>query len=170
MLRLYILRHAKSAWPAPATGDHDRPLNKRGRNDLPNIGNMLVDRDYIPELVLCSSAQRTLETWAGIETYTSNSRMEVRDELYESTTSRYLAAIRSTKGNQPLMLIGHNPVCDDLVRLLITGDGPIAPEFLSAHYPTGGLAVIDIEAASWSAIEATTGNLVDFVRPRSLQL
>jgi len=168
MLRLYILRHAKSAWPAPATADHDRPLNKRGRSDLPKIGAMLEIRGYIPKLVLCSSAERTLETWKGIEPFTGNCPMEVRDELYESTTSRYLAAIRSVEGIQPLMLIGHNPVCDDLTRLLITGDGPVAADFLPTHFPTGGFAVLDMDASDWSQIKATTGELIDFVRPRSL--
>ncbi len=168
MLRLYILRHAKSAWPAPATADHERPLNKRGRSDLLKIGKMLADRQYIPELVLCSSAQRTLETWDGIEPFTSGCQMEVRDELYESTMSRYLAAIHSVDGNAPLMLIGHNPVCDDLTRLLITGDGPVAADFLPTHYPTGGFAVLDLEANEWGQVKPTSGNMIDFVRPRTL--
>lgn len=168
MLRLYILRHAKSAWPAPATGDHDRPLNKRGLSDLPKIGQMLLSRGYIPDLILCSSAHRTQETWKGIAPYVSNSAMEIRDELYESTTNRYLAAIRSVEGAKPLMLIGHNPVSDDLTRLLITGDGQIAAEFLPTHFPTGGLAVLDIDAPNWNSIQATTAELIDFVRPRTL--
>ncbi len=168
MLRLYILRHAKSAWPAPATGDHDRPLNKRGLSDLPKIGQMLLSREYSPDLVLCSSSQRTRDTWNGIAPYVSNSVMEIRDELYESTTSRYLTAIHSIEGSKPLMLIGHNPVSDELTRLLITGNGPIAAEFLPTHFPTGGLAVLDVDAPDWHSIQATSAELVDFVRPRTL--
>ena len=30
MLRLILMRHAKSDWSTPSNGDHDRPLNKRG--------------------------------------------------------------------------------------------------------------------------------------------
>lgn len=168
MLRLYILRHAKSAWPAPATGDHDRPLNKRGLSDLPKIGQMLLSKEYNPDLVLCSSSRRTQQTWKGIAPFVSNSAIEVRDELYESSTSRYLAAIRSVEGSKPLMLIGHNPVSDELTRLLITGDGPVAAMFLTTHFPTGGLAVLDVDATEWSTIEATSAELVDFVRPRML--
>jgi len=168
MLRLYILRHAKSAWPSPATGDHDRPLNKRGLSDLPKIGQMLLSRKYSPDLVLCSSSQRTRDTWNGIAPYVSNSAMEIHDELYESTTGRYLAAIRSVEGSNPLMLIGHNPVSDELTRLLITGDGPVAAEFLPTHFPTGGLAVLDVDAPEWRSIQATSAELIDFVRPRTL--
>ena len=168
MLRLFILRHAKSAWPAPATADHDRPLNKRGRSDLPKIGTMLQNRGFIPKLTLCSSAERTLETWRGIEPFTSGCPMEIRDELYESTTGRYLTAIRSVEGSEPLMLIGHNPVCDDLTRLLMTGNGPAAAEFLPTHYPTGGFAVLEFEDDTWSQIKATSAELMAFVRPKSL--
>jgi phosphohistidine phosphatase len=168
MLRLYILRHAKSAWPAASTGDHDRPLNKRGVNDLPKIGQMLLSRGYIPNLVLCSSAQRTLETWNGIAEFVSNCPVEVRDDLYESTTSRYLTTIRSVEGTGSLMLIGHNPVSDELTRLLITGDGPVAAGYLPTHFPTGGLAVLDIDAPDWRSIQATSAELIDFVRPRTL--
>lgn len=168
MLRLYILRHAKSAWPVPATGDHDRSLDKRGLGDLPKIGKMLAARNYLPELVLCSSAVRTQQTWAGIAPYLPNSKFETRPELYESTTARYLAALRSADSNGPVMLIGHNPVCDELTRLLMTGDGEAAREFLPTHFPTGGLAVLDIESQCWSDIQPTTATMVDFVRPRWL--
>ena len=94
--------------------------------------------------------------------------MEIHDELYESTTGRYLAAIRSVEGSNPLMLIGHNPVSDELTRLLITGDGPVAAEFLPTHFPTGGLAVLDVDAPEWRSIQATSAELIDFVRPRTL--
>jgi len=168
MLRLYILRHAKSAWPAPSTGDHDRPLNKRGRGDLKKIATMLGQRNYIPELALCSPAERTQETWRGIAAALPDCAMETRAELYESNTSRYLEAIRTANGAASIMLIGHNPVCDDLTRLLITGDGPVAGEFLSTHYPTGTLVALDIPVEQWSEVSATTAMMVDFVRPRFL--
>ena len=129
---------------------------------------MLLSRNYLPDLVLCSSAHRTQETWNGIKPYISNSDLEIRDELYESTTSRYLTAIRSVEGSKPLMLIGHNPVSDELTRLLITGDGPVAVEFLPSHFPTGGLTVLDVDAPDWNSIQATSAELIDFVRPRNL--
>lgn len=168
MLRLYILRHAKSAWPVPASRDHDRPLNQRGINDLPKIRSMLSTKGYRADLALCSSAQRTRETWQGIEPAMPNCRMELRDELYESTTRQYLATITAVDGTMPLMIIGHNPVCDDLTRLLITGDGDAARSFLPTHFPTGGLAVLDFDAGQWQDIKPTTANLVDFIRPKNL--
>ena len=37
MLRLFLLRHAKSSWSDPSLHDFDRPLNKRGLSDAPKI-------------------------------------------------------------------------------------------------------------------------------------
>ncbi len=168
MLRLYILRHAKSAWPVPASRDHERPLNERGISDLPRIRTMLSERNYLPDIALCSSAQRTLDTWKGVQPAMPECVLKVHDELYESTTRQYLATIKAVEGMPSVMIVGHNPVCDDLTRLLITGDGPAAASFLPTHFPTGGLAVLDLEAKSWHDIMPTTANLVDFVRPKHL--
>src|SRR5215470_16108264 len=59
--RLILLRHAKSDWPD--VRDRDRPLAKRGRRDAPRIGRWLHDHDYVPDVVVCSVARRTRQTW-----------------------------------------------------------------------------------------------------------
>src|ERR1035441_5301802 len=59
--QLVLLRHAKSAWlDVP---DHDRPLAKRGLRDAPGAGRWLRQAGYVPDLVVCSTARRTSETW-----------------------------------------------------------------------------------------------------------
>ena len=61
--RLFLLRHAKSDWGNPGLDDFDRPLSKRGRNAAPRVAAWMRESDFVPELVLCSSARRTMETW-----------------------------------------------------------------------------------------------------------
>ena len=56
-----LLRHAKSDWPD--VPDRDRPLAKRGKRDAPVVGRWLHDQGYLPEIVICSAARRTRETW-----------------------------------------------------------------------------------------------------------
>lgn len=60
--RLIVLRHAK-ATHKPGFTDVDRPLTARGLRDADAAGEWLRDRELIPDLVLCSSALRTRETW-----------------------------------------------------------------------------------------------------------
>ena len=59
--RLILLRHAKSDWPEGP--DLDRPLAKRGRRDAPRIGRWLHEHGYRPDVVICSAARRTQQTW-----------------------------------------------------------------------------------------------------------
>lgn len=60
--RLVVLRHAKSAWP-DGVADHERPLAPRGRRDAPAAGRWLREAGCVPDLVVCSTAGRTRQTW-----------------------------------------------------------------------------------------------------------
>ncbi|WTQ63458.1 histidine phosphatase family protein [Streptomyces sp. NBC_00161] len=64
--RLVVLRHAKSAWP-PDVADSERPLAPRGRRDAPAARRWLREAGCVPDLVRCSSAQRTRQTWRQLE-------------------------------------------------------------------------------------------------------
>ena len=44
MKTLLVLRHAKSSWADPGMGDHDRPLNARGKRDGRHGTKLPVDR------------------------------------------------------------------------------------------------------------------------------
>ena len=41
MKTVLLMRHAKSSWNDHKLPDMDRPLNKRGKKDLPLIGSLL---------------------------------------------------------------------------------------------------------------------------------
>ena len=46
------------AWKDPDLPDHDRPLNKRGKQDAPLMGKVLKDEDLKPDLIVSSPAIR----------------------------------------------------------------------------------------------------------------
>src|SRR5262249_36106576 len=60
--RLFLLRHAKSAWDDPALRDRDRPLAPRGRKAAKRIARWTRKHDVRPQLVVCSSAVRARQT------------------------------------------------------------------------------------------------------------
>jgi phosphohistidine phosphatase len=60
MKRLFILCHAKSSWKDPDLSDHDRPLNKRGKQDAPLMGKVLKDED-ISQILLSAHLQSELK-------------------------------------------------------------------------------------------------------------
>lgn len=64
MRQLTLVRHAKSDWSLPGQQDWDRPLNKRGQRDAPEMARRLRARKLKPDLVLASPAVRALTTAA----------------------------------------------------------------------------------------------------------
>src|SRR4051794_39743100 len=63
--RLVLLRHAKAETPGD-TPDVQRQLTDKGRADATAAGAWLAAEGLRPDLVLCSPAIRTRQTWHGV--------------------------------------------------------------------------------------------------------
>ena len=165
MLRLLLLRHAKSAWPV-GVADRDRPLAPRGRRAAPALGAYMAREGLAPSRVLVSPARRTLETWAHVLGAWQNEPPAAYEEaIYEAPAERLLGVIRRQGDVSPLLLVGHNPGMEELAaHLLSRTERALMP----GKYPAGALAVIDFDAANWADIEPGSGRLERFVTPRSL--
>jgi len=167
MLRLILLRHAKSAWPQ-GVADRDRPLGPRGRMNAPAIGAYMNEHDLIPALALISPSRRTLETWTeATRDWDKAPELAFEEAIYEAPAGRLLDLIQQQSEASPLMIVGHNSGMEDLAALLLT---PAERAKMPSKYPTAGLCVIDFAAADWPDIAPGTGTLERFVTPRSLNL
>ena len=168
MKRIYLLRHAKSSWKDAALADHDRPLSGRGRRAATAIGDHLRDQAIEPELVLCSTARRTRETLARIESALGRAQVSVERGLYAASSQALLARLRrlSDEG-ESVLVIGHNPGLEELA-LELAQPAP-ARDALEAKFPTGALATLELPGDSWRALGPRTAVLSAFVRPRDLE-
>lgn len=168
MLRLMLLRHAKSDRP-PGVSDLDRPLNPRGRRAAPLMGAYLAREGLHPDHVVVSPARRTRETWEPVRVALNASEATFVREIYEAPDSALLAVIRTTPPAAAyLLMIGHNPGLQDLALRLVGSGLPSMRGQLAAGFPTGGLAVIDFGGATWSDLRPGTGRLERFIVPRDL--
>ena len=59
---LTIVRHAKSSWDDPSLRDHERPLNKRGHRNAPEMGRRIAEHGIRPSLIVSSTAVRAWST------------------------------------------------------------------------------------------------------------
>ncbi len=172
MLRLLLLRHAKSAHP-PGVEDIDRPLCERGRVSAAVIGNWLVDHAIEPALVFCSSARRCSDTLAlMLPLFRTRPELRFRPDLYLAESGALLEAIHAEPTRSPLMLVGHNPGLHELGVAMLSRDQPGAAaeravEF-GRKFPTAALAAIEFRPDRWRAVKPESGILVEFVRPKSL--
>jgi phosphohistidine phosphatase len=168
MLRLYLLRHAKSSWKDRSLADRDRPLAGRGKRAAKDMSRHVEAEGIKPDLVLCSPARRTRETLERLHRALGDGvEAEIDETLYEASERDLFGRIRELPPEVgSVMLIGHNPGLEQLALALASeGDGLAR---LREKYPTAALATIDLPADSWSAIERGSGELVGYVRPADL--
>jgi phosphohistidine phosphatase len=177
MRQLLLLRHAKSSWDDPAMSDHARPLNARGRRNAASMRVAIRNLGLTPDVVLVSSARRTLQTLEAMEPWDENPIVEPMDTLYLATPAQILAILHGVTATvRSVMVVGHNPGLHDLAVLLASGQNvpserhnsdPAQIQRLREGFPAGALAEFTI-AADWRDVTEGGGRLVHFLDPHDL--
>ncbi|MBN1401690.1 MAG: histidine phosphatase family protein [Anaerolineae bacterium] len=156
MLTLLIMRHGKSKWNQEGLADHDRSLAKRGRKESRQVGQALALRELVPDIILSSTAKRARTTvkhllkGSGFETEVS-----WHAGLYAGELSSHFGALNALPdGVQVALIVGHNPLLEELLELL-TG------RFV--RLPTATLACVELPITSWSQLDHDTSGELRFV-------
>ena len=163
MKKLFVVRHAKSSWSNPDLDDIDRPLNKRGKRNAPEMGKRLAQRGVKPDILISSPAKRAYATAKRIASELAYPRDKIaRDSrLYLSSVGNMLSVIRETPNDvATLMIFGHNPGITELVNRLTGSD--------IYNIPTCGTAEIAFDVSSWKDVSEGNGELVDFDYPKKI--
>lgn len=161
MKDLILVRHAKSSWKDPTLRDHERPLNKRGKRDAPEMGDRLTRSGCVPELMVSSSAVRALDTARAIagKLEYARKRIAVEGRLFHAGVAELLQVIRGVDDSvNTLMLFGHNPGLTDLANHL----GP--REIL--NMPTCAVLRLRFQADTWSTVGGVPGDEVLYDYPK----
>ncbi len=169
MLRLYIMRHAKSSWAIPGARDFDRELNEKGLEDLKKISKHIKKHNISPDLVLCSSATRTRQTLDSVvDAFEKTPEISYTEKLYSSGLSEYIEIINSVNNANSIMIIGHNPMCGSLATSLPGSGEAEQIEKIAYRYPTAALTTIDFETENWSTITKGNGILQNSLFPSEI--
>jgi phosphohistidine phosphatase len=171
--QLILLRHAKSAWP-DGVADHERPLAPRGRRDAPAAGRWLRASGHVPDLVLCSTARRTRETWElAQEGLGASPAVTYVAQVYHATSAELLSLARQAAPETgTLLIVGHDPSVQRLTLELAdrqrSGEEAMALDRLAAKFPTAAIAVLAF-AGAWPDLAPGQARLAGFVRPADLR-
>ena len=169
MHMLHLLRHAKSRWKEKVE-DHERRLNRRGREDARRVGLDLPAAIANLDLILYSSARRTRETMELVfAEFAVRPRSVVEDELYEASRDALMGRLRRLPediGN--VLLIGHNPGLHQLAMAIADTDSAGFRALSSVKYPTAARASFRVPGP-WSAFGRSRCELVDYVTAESLR-
>ena len=161
---LVLLRHAKAETPGDLD-DFDRRLTTTGEIDADAAGAWLADEQLHPDLVLCSSAMRTRQTWQGVSIALAQARAgagtpEVRyeDRLYAGGRTEVFDLLGKVPDTvRTVLVVGHNPTVSEVSLLLIPDDQYDGAEVV---LKTAGMAVHRADGP-WSATEPRAMRLVE---------
>jgi len=165
-----FLRHAKSSWADPSLADFERPLKKRGRKACTAMAAYMAEHLPPPDIVLCSPARRTRETWQILaESLGLSLEARIEDALYGAGAAALIDRLRGLEeSRQRCLVIGHNPAIQEATLTLAGGGDAAARDRAERKFPTAGLAELTFQTQHWDAIGPGAGGLARFVTPREL--
>jgi phosphohistidine phosphatase len=163
MKTLLIMRHAKSSWKDAGLDDHDRTLNRRGKEAAPRMGCFLQDQGVHPGVIFCSSAKRASAT-AKLVVEAAGWDVEIHEhaDLYLAAPSQYLSIVQERADPADVaMVVGHNPGLEQLIYLTTSQ---------AEAMPTAAVARVEFNVDQWHELDdSTAGQLRDLWRPRELE-
>lgn len=162
MKTLTLVRHAKSSWKDTSLADRERPLNRRGQRDAPEMGRRIAKAGIRPSLVVSSPAVRAWTT-AKIVAKEIGYPLEFlqrEDGLYLGSVNDILDVIvAQDNGFNNLMMFGHNPGFTDFANFLVPG--------ITNNVPTAGVVCVNIDREDWNLFERPETELVVYDYPKN---
>lgn len=162
--RLALLRHARSGPAADGQKDFDRTLDDTGFAEADIIANILGESGFNPQRVLCSTAMRCRQTAEAVQRALADPvDIAYSDALFTGSVTVYRDMIAAQTDVTSLLLVGHNPMIEQLLHELATDAAP------DGGYPTAGVAIIDFDSLP-SGRHVTGGRYVGMITPKSRRL
>ncbi|MEM9671597.1 MAG: histidine phosphatase family protein [Cyclobacteriaceae bacterium] len=161
---IYLIRHAKSSWKDASLADYDRPLNKRGKRDAPEMGQRLRKKAIKLDWMISSPAKRAKLTALAIAEAIGHApeKIQWEPELYHAASETILEQIHQT-GNQhqTITIFGHNPGLTDFQNELCN-------EAID-NIVTTGITCIQVEVDNWKKISLNgSGKLLWYDYPKRI--
>ena len=161
MKKLTLIRHAKSSWKDPELADFDRPLNKRGKRDLPHMADRVHHFELKPDLVLSSGAKRAITTAKAVvaRLELDTEQLQVIPELYEACSETLQLILQNLPEEiTHVMLVGHNPGLEMLAYHLT--------QSFTAKLPTAAVLSMHLSITQWEELAEGCATEVLFDYPK----
>lgn len=161
MLRLTLIRHAKSAWDDPALTDFQRRLSPRGQRDAPVMAQRLLETRRLPDRLVSSPAVRAVTTarvFAGALGIKPDA-ISLEPRIYDASRKTLCEVVRGLDPTaRHVALFGHNPGFSELACWLAT-----CP---FKEMPTCAIAQVELQIGRWDELGAGCGKLANYLYPK----
>jgi phosphohistidine phosphatase len=160
--QLLLIRHAKSDWNNAGLKDFDRPLNKRGNSNAPEMAQRMFKKGIIPNLLVSSPALRALTTAKHFASTLQipSEKLQKESTIYEANVKSLLNVVNDLDDQADFVaLFGHNPGLTDFANYLSNSN--------IYNMPTCSMVMIAFSCENWSEVSADTGEIVFFDYPKN---
>ena len=147
MKTLFLLRHAKALLYSQNNSDIDRPIADDGKREAELVGELLIKKKEFPQLIISSSALRTITTAKIVAKKINYPEKEIiiNENIYDASSEKLQTIIQNTDPKiNSLMLVGHNPGISDLIDDIT--------DSIFGYLPTAGLVCLKKDTQSWDDI------------------
>lgn len=159
--QLLLVRHAKSDWSNPMLSDFDRPLNKRGKENAPEMAKRLFYKGHKFDFILSSPAKRAKTTAKIFAGALQINEISLEENIYEANSQALLKIVNNISNDvETVAMFGHNPGFTDFVNYLADAD--------IYNIPTAGMVFITFPFESWQMISKGTGDILFFDFPKNI--
>lgn len=161
---LTLIRHGKSDWQYRTLTDSERPLNDRGRRDVPVMAMQLAATCCCPvDCLLSSYATRALTTARLFADALALpvSAIRLSQALADNQLSAIMDELRQcARSHQHIALVGHNPSLEQLTGYLLGSE---------QRLPTAAVLQLQLDISDWQQLAPEPCRLLRLDTPRSLR-
>lgn len=153
---LIAVRHAETQPSNQGLADKERSLTLKGRKDVALTAQIIKNRGFMPEKIICSGAVRacqSAEIFADVFGI-SFTDIVIDNMLYEYYDDTQFAAMLEewTPGNQCVIVVAHNPLLPEMI-FRFTGKN-------IGHFSPASAAIIMFKVDKWQKILKKQGELI----------
>jgi phosphohistidine phosphatase len=159
---LVMIRHAKSSWANPLQSDYERPLNDRGIQDAPMMGERLGKHGLHPDLIIASTAKRAAQTAKKIAKAVGYDVNNIKwlEKLYHCIPTVYEEELYEIADNvKTVFIVAHNPGITEFVNQL-------SPHFEIDNMPTCGAVATQLRMEHWNQFSTAEKKVILFDYPK----
>jgi phosphohistidine phosphatase len=162
MKSLFVIRHAKSSWDPAILNDFDRPLNERGKKDVPEMAKRLIQKKMQIDLFVASPAKRAKKTAVlfALEFGKKESEILFIPDLYHAHVQVFIDVVTGLDNKyNSAAIFSHNPGITTFVNMFTSVQ--------LDNMPTCGVFGITIDTSNWREFPSVKKEFLFFDYPKN---
>lgn len=157
--KLHLIRHSFAENPN-GKKDIERQLTHEGQSTVRALGRHLINQNFNPDIILCSTAVRTKETALNLveELEMNEQVIDYHEIIYNASVRELLGVLNDlSEDHKEVAIIGHNPT--------ITFFGEYLSSAIIGNMEPAGIVTIKIEKLKWAEISQGSGIFEGYYHP-----